>query len=87
MRKEERLLIRELRREQRPNRLRYVSELFVPGIDARKIGATKSWKNYTYNVELPKIQNLSDELKIYIWNKEKKPFYIDNFSIKLYNIN
>ncbi len=47
---------------------------------------TKSWKNYTYNVELPKIQNLSDELKIYIWNKEKKPFYIDNFSIKLFNI-
>ncbi|MDF1672592.1 MAG: hypothetical protein P1U41_03755 [Vicingaceae bacterium] len=49
--------------------------------------ATKSWENYTYNVELPKIQNLSDEIKIYIWNKEKKPFYIDNFSIKLYNIN
>lgn len=49
--------------------------------------SAKTWKNYTYNVELPKIKNLTDQLKIYIWNKEKQSFYIDNFSVKLFNIN
>lgn len=41
------------------------------------------WNNFEYVFELPTDVKLSDDnvLKLYIWNKEKNTFYINNLSI------
>jgi hypothetical protein len=47
----------------------------------------QTWKTYQYKVEIPPIKNLGDTIKIYIWNKEKLSFYVDNFSMKIFSVN
>jgi len=34
--------------------------------------------------ELPELRSKNDELKIYVWNPDKQPLYIDNFELKLF---
>lgn len=45
------------------------------------------WKNYQYTIEITTIKNTTDKIKMYVWNKDKKPFYIDNLSVVIYSIN
>lgn len=47
---------------------------------------SKHWKSFGFNVEIPGIKAPGDLIRFYIWNKTLKPFYIDNFSIKLRGI-
>lgn len=44
---------------------------------------TNVWKLNHYNIEIPKFRNKGDYLKVYVWNKEKTEFFIDDFEIEL----
>jgi hypothetical protein len=48
---------------------------------------TESWKTLKYSIELPRIRSVNDVVKIYIWNKKKQSFYIDNVNINVFSIN
>lgn len=45
------------------------------------------WKTWNYNVTMDGKINATDKLVVYIWNKEKKEFFIDDFKVKVYNYN
>lgn len=45
------------------------------------------WKTWKYNVTMDGNIEAGDKLTVYIWNKEKKEFYIDDFKVKVYNYN
>jgi hypothetical protein len=45
------------------------------------------WKTHTFSVELPKVKKQGDVIRVYVWNKNKQSFYIDNFRIRLSGIN
>lgn len=42
------------------------------------------WGQVFFSFNLPELRSRNDELKIYVWNPDKKPLYIDNFEMKLY---
>ena len=42
------------------------------------------WGQVFFSFNLPELMSRNDELKIYVWNPEKQPLYIDNFEMKLY---
>jgi hypothetical protein len=44
------------------------------------------WQNFSYNVEIPKVKAPGDVIRIYIWNKNKQQFYLDNFKVRIYGI-
>lgn len=48
---------------------------------------TNKWRTFKYFIEIPKIRSTDDIIKIYIWNRDKQAFYIDNFQIKLFGLN
>lgn len=48
---------------------------------------TESWKTLEYSIELPRIRSVNDVMKIYIWNRKKQAFYIDNLNIDIFSIN
>jgi len=45
------------------------------------------WKERKYAVTMDGKLEADDKLVIYIWNKEKKEFYIDDFKVEVYNYN
>lgn len=44
---------------------------------------TENWVEEEYSIEIQKIRNPNDVIKIYIWNQEKQPFLIDDIEIKI----
>ena len=42
------------------------------------------WGQVFFSFNLPELMSRNDELKIYVWNPDKQPLYIDNFEMKLY---
>ncbi len=47
----------------------------------------KGWKREEYQIELPKLRQVGDRLKLYIWNKENESFRIDNLNLKVIGVN
>lgn len=45
------------------------------------------WKKYYYQVTIDGKMNSNDKLMVYVWNKDKKEFYIDDFNVEVYNYN
>ncbi|MES2133851.1 MAG: hypothetical protein V4506_15980, partial [Bacteroidota bacterium] len=44
-----------------------------------------NWKHYDYGVNIMSNIRDTDQLAVFIWNKEKQTFGIDNFKIELYD--
>jgi len=42
------------------------------------------WGQVFFSFNLPELRSRNDELKIYVWNPDKDPLYIDNFELKLF---
>ncbi|HQI46730.1 MAG TPA: glycosyltransferase family 39 protein [Bacteroidales bacterium] len=42
------------------------------------------WDKVYLSFNLPKLYSINDELKIYVWNKDKQAIYIDNIEIAFY---
>lgn len=42
------------------------------------------WKTFDYDFPLPPVKNKGDVLKIYIWNLDRKSFYIDSMKVQFY---
>jgi hypothetical protein len=40
------------------------------------------WGQVFFSFNLPELRSRNDELKIYVWNPDKQPLYIDNFELK-----
>jgi hypothetical protein len=43
------------------------------------------WKTFDYDFPLPAVKNKGDVLKVFIWNLDRKSFYIDNMKVQFYN--
>jgi hypothetical protein len=56
----------------------WLSSKFSYFIDKNK------WGQVFFSFNLPELRSRNDELKIYVWNPDKQPLYIDNFEMKLY---
>ena len=44
------------------------------------------WKTGNYTIEIPHMRAAGDRLKIYVWNKYNRVFYLDDFHIRLSGI-
>lgn len=44
-----------------------------------------NWKHYDYSVNVASTIHDTDQLAVFVWNKEKQAFGIDNFKIELYD--
>jgi hypothetical protein len=42
------------------------------------------WGQVFFSFNLPELRSRNDELKIFVWNPDKQPLYIDNFEMKLF---
>jgi hypothetical protein len=47
---------------------------------------TNIWNTFHYNIEIPRIISQNGSFRMYIWNKEKTPFLIDNIEINVFAI-
>lgn len=45
------------------------------------------WKERKFSVSMDGKMDAEDKLVVYVWNKEKKEFYIDDFKVEVYNYN
>lgn len=45
------------------------------------------WQTWNYAVTMDGKIQATDKLVVYVWNKEKKEFYIDDFKVEVYNYN
>lgn len=45
------------------------------------------WQTWEYNVTMDGKIEASDRLQVYVWNKEKQAFLIDDFEVEVYNYN
>lgn len=45
----------------------------------------EQWGQVFFSFPMPEFRSRNDELKIYVWNPDKNPLYIDNIEIKAYN--
>jgi hypothetical protein len=45
-----------------------------------------NWIQEEYSIEIQEIKSPPDLIKIYIWNKEKQPFLIDDVELKIFGI-
>lgn len=45
------------------------------------------WKRYYYQITIDGKMNPDDALVVYVWNRDKKEFYIDDFNVEVYNYN
>ena len=46
----------------------------------------QEWKQLHYRFEIHPLRAASDQLQLFIWNKGRKPFYVDNVNVQLYRI-
>ncbi len=44
------------------------------------------WKKYNYTFEIPKPLSPNGVIKIYVWNRGKKDFYIDDFKVQIFKL-
>jgi hypothetical protein len=44
------------------------------------------WKNYSYSVQIYPLRDVNDTMKIYVWNKKRMPFYLDNVRVSIYSM-
>ncbi|MFA4853224.1 MAG: glycosyltransferase family 39 protein [Bacteroidales bacterium] len=44
----------------------------------------EKWGQVFFSFNLPDLRSRNDELKIYVWNPDKQPLYIDNFELKTF---
>ncbi|MCX6244912.1 MAG: glycosyltransferase family 39 protein [Bacteroidetes bacterium] len=49
--------------------------------------ARMQWKKYSFEYLTPEIRKSSDILKIYIWNRNKESFDVDNFKLEVFEKN
>jgi len=56
----------------------WLSSKFEYFIDPNK------WGQVFFSFNLPELRSRNDELKLYVWNPDKKALYIDNFEVKLF---
>ncbi len=42
------------------------------------------WGQVFFSFTMPVLHSVNDEMKIYVWNPDKQPLYIDNFEMKLF---
>ena len=49
--------------------------------------SSNSWKSVEYSIEIPIVKSKTDRIKMYVWNKNKDPFYLDNIKIEILKIN
>lgn len=47
---------------------------------------TNTWRLFETGFRVPAWSDAVTEIKVYIWNKERKPFQIDDFVVSFYNI-
>ncbi len=47
---------------------------------------TNKWLRHEFSIEIQEVRNATDIIKIYIWNKEKQPFLVDDFNIAIWAI-
>ncbi len=45
------------------------------------------WQTWEYNVTMDGKIEATDRLQVYVWNKEKQAFLIDDFEVEVYNYN
>jgi hypothetical protein len=45
------------------------------------------WQTWEYNVTMDGKIEATDKLQVYVWNKEKQAFLIDDFEVEVYNYN
>lgn len=45
------------------------------------------WKTWDYNVTMDGKIQVGDKLQVYIWNRDKQAFLIDDFKVEVYNYN
>ncbi|MBK9290641.1 MAG: hypothetical protein IPM52_03275 [Bacteroidetes bacterium] len=48
---------------------------------------TETWRTFETGFRVPAWDGKAAEIKVYIWNKERKQFQLDDFHINFYNIN
>jgi hypothetical protein len=46
-----------------------------------------NWQTWEYNVTMDGKIEATDRLQVYVWNKEKQAFLIDDFEVEVYNYN
>lgn len=44
------------------------------------------WKNFSYSVQIYRIRDDTDTIRIYVWNRNLMPFYLDNVNVRIYSI-
>ncbi len=49
------------------------------------LGNATGWQEMMFQFVLPEIKNEEDKLTVYLWNKNKNKFYLDNFSLTIYH--
>jgi len=45
-----------------------------------------TWRNLQFEISLPPIHSKNANLSIYVWNPNKKRFYVDDMRIELYSV-
>ena len=45
------------------------------------------WKREYYNIEIPELRSSGDRIKVYVWNKGKESFWIDNVKLNFLALN
>ncbi len=49
------------------------------------VGNKEGWKEIMLQFVLPEIKGNDDKLSLYLWNKEKNKYFLDNFRLTVYN--
>ena len=44
------------------------------------------WQKYNYTFVLPKLESIGDQISIYLWNRDREKFIIDDFKLNFYRI-
>ncbi|MEI6123085.1 MAG: hypothetical protein WCQ95_05585 [Bacteroidota bacterium] len=60
--------------------------IFWKGIPLKdSVKAANQWKEIKTNIELPRKIMPTDKISIYVWNPDKKTFYVDDMKIIFHN--
>jgi hypothetical protein len=65
------------------NKNQYYYRFKVNEINAKQLC---KWQKYNYTFVLPKLENLDDQITIYLWNRDHENFIIDDFKLNFYRI-
>lgn len=65
------------------NQNQYYYRFKVNEINTKKVC---EWQNYNYTFVLPKLESIDDQISIYLWNRDREKFIIDDFKLNFYRI-